>query len=523
MKFADYISLGFNNVWRRKSRSFLTILAVVIGAVSIIIMLSLVLGAKQIATQQLESIDGLTLISVSANPEVEPSGNLLNAYSDNSGSGKILNDTDVANLKKIQDVVDATPLSGVWVKSLKLEGQDKRFNANLMAYDPSSKVLRIPASIGRSLEPGDMDKVVIGIGLVRSLGYTGHPEDLIGKKLILFVDGSYRDWEPDPPKPPENTDKSYWEALQKQQREINATIIGVVTSGPDESQNYITLGWARSLMTTKDWEWDDEGRKLYDMKRDQLYQQLSREQEEQKRLIYDQVKTGQISEERAKELEENMRGELDATVSDRLAARGYNQSNFQKLVSRDILLKDGYSSILVRVDNTDNIEQVGKDIQAIGLGAQTAKEMLDEIEKIFRLVGMVIGAIGGIVLFVAALGIINNMIMATYERTREIGILRACGATRTTIMNMFIFEAAILGFLGGAIGLALSFGLAKILNIVGNQIALSQNVPIKDILSFPLWLVLGVISLTTIIGILAGLLPAIRAARMDPVDALKYE
>jgi len=216
----------------------------------------------------------------------------------------------------------------------------------------------------------------------------------------------------------------------------------------------------------------------------------------------------------------NMSARLDAMKSDKGA---YNYSSLQILTKDDGVLRNGYGSILLRADNTANIESVGKDIKNLGFGAQTAKDMLDNIEKIFGLIGLIIGAIGGIVLFVAALGIINTMIMATYERTREIGIMRACGATRANIRNLFIFEAGILGFLGGVIGLALSYGFAKIGNAIGNRIAIAQNVPINNLISFPLWLIISVIALTTLIGIIAGLIPAIRASHLDPVEALRYE
>ncbi len=113
--------------------------------------------------------------------------------------------------------------------------------------------------------------------------------------------------------------------------------------------------------------------------------------------------------------------------------------------------------------------------------------------------------------------------MATYERTREIGILRACGATHGTIRNLFLCEAAMLGFLGGAIGIVLSFGIAKIGNTIGNSIALSQGIAITDILTFSPELIFGVVGLTTFLGIISGLIPAIRAAHLDPVEALRSD
>jgi len=485
-------------------------------------MLSLVLGAKQVATQQLESIDGLTLISISSNPELQSNGNLLSSDSSGDDTGNKLNDTSVDLIKKIPHVVDATPIAGVWVKSIKLEGQDKKYRANIMAYTPGTKVLNIPVSAGSQLKEGDMDKIVIGAELLRNFGYASHPNDIIGKKVILYTNG-FVDWGEDPPKPPENASNDYWDKLQNQPHEVTAEIVGVVTNGVDEGQDYITLDWARRLMTSRNWKYDDSMKKQSEENRSQLEQQLRNEQESEKQMIYAQMSSTSDSETRQM-IYDNWNKKWDQKISDQLNVFEKTNNNNLLVISKDDnLLRDGYGSILLRADNTANIESVGNDIKKLGFGVQTAKDMLDNIEKIFGLIGMIIGAIGGIVLFVAALGIINTMIMATYERTREIGVMRACGATRANIRNLFIFEAGLLGFLGGVIGLALSYGLAKIGNSIGNQIAVAQNVPISNLISFPLWLIISVIALTTIIGILAGLFPAIRASRLDPVEALRYE
>ncbi len=521
MKFFDYVALGFKNIWRRKSRSFLTIFAVVIGAISIIIMLSLVLGAKQVATHQLESIDGLTLMTVSANPEIQNSGNLINTDTYGDDTTNKLNDSTVETIKQILNVLDATPIAGVWVKSISLEGSDKKYRANIVAYTPGTKVLNIPVAAGRSLVPEDMDKIVIGSELLRNLGYSNNPGDIIGKKLVLYTQ-EYVDWGADPPKPPEGDNKEYFDNIQNQPHNVTVEIVGVVTGGVDESQNYITMGFGKRIMTSKNWKYDDQKMKQLKENQSQLEEQLRREQAEQKSVYIKSLMTIPDNNVR-NELFDEWNKEWDKNISEQLAAAGFNQSATLILDKQDNLARNGYSSILLRVDKTENIESVAKSVKQLGFGVQTAKDMLDQIKKIFNLIGLIIGAIGGIVLFVAALGIINNMIMATYERTREIGILRACGATRGTIRNMFIFEAGLLGFLGGAIGLVISFGLAKIMNIVGNQIAISQGVPIQNIISFQPWLVISVIALTTLIGALAGLLPAIRASRMDPVEALRYE
>lgn len=132
--------------------------------------------------------------------------------------------------------------------------------------------------------------------------------------------------------------------------------------------------------------------------------------------------------------------------------------------------------------------------------------------------------IGGISLFVAAIGIINTMIMATYERTREIGVMRACGATKNTISRLFTFEAAVLGFIGGIFRMGISFLVGSLGKFIVQRNSFNLgSLPISELGNFPLWLVAAVIVFTTLVGMLAGLYPAHRAAKMKPVDALRYE
>jgi putative ABC transport system permease protein len=187
--------------------------------------------------------------------------------------------------------------------------------------------------------------------------------------------------------------------------------------------------------------------------------------------------------------------------------------------------RQGYSSVIIKVDDQDNIDKVADSVKVLGYGANTAKLMLEEINKILTMVGAVLAVIGGISLFVAAIGIINTMIMATYERTREIGVLRACGATKGTISRLFTFEAAMLGFWGGVFGMTISFILGTVAKFIvqHNPASAMSNIPISEIGNFPLWLILSVLAFTTLIGMLSGLYPAHRAAKLNPVEALRYE
>jgi putative ABC transport system permease protein len=124
---------------------------------------------------------------------------------------------------------------------------------------------------------------------------------------------------------------------------------------------------------------------------------------------------------------------------------------------------------------------------------------------------------------VAAIGVVNTMVMAILERTREIGVMRAIGAKRSTVRSLFTFEASILGFLGGVIGVGIGYGLTRVANIFVNKQLASNSVKVHNIITLPLWLILTVIGISTLIGLLAGLYPAARAAKLDPVEALRYE
>ena len=124
---------------------------------------------------------------------------------------------------------------------------------------------------------------------------------------------------------------------------------------------------------------------------------------------------------------------------------------------------------------------------------------------------------------ISLFGIVNTLVLSITERTREIGIMRAIGATKKTVRRLFRVEAGVLGFMGGLFGVAISFGFAVGLNQVLNKQLADSGITDRNIVSISPQIALIVLLITTLIGMLAGSLPARRAANMDPVEALRYE
>lgn len=484
MKFFDYIRLAFKNLTRQKSRTFLTVSAITVGSLSVILMVSLLTGIRKSLMDMLTSMDAFSLVTVTRDPNAIDGGGgglITSGNGDPSSSeGKILDDTALATLRAMPNVVDATPIgAGLWVQTMKLEGETKKMWPSIIAYEPETKVFQMPLQAGRKLTDADMDKIVVGSRFLKTYGYTSHPQDIVGKNVVLVMKsgGARPDWGELPPKPPMGDNKDWWEEQSKTEVLITAEIIGVAeNSALDDSQNYINIAWAKRLMTMVRWERDEGARKACE------------EQGQRERRQTDCGGLGTM-----------------------------------RLVKDDQFTKNGYGSIMLKANDPDNLKSISTAVSAKGYGVSTAEDMVDQMNKIFLGIGAVLGAIGGIALFVAAIGIINTMVMATYERIREIGVMRACGATRATIRHVFTFEAALLGFLGGVFGLILSIVIGKVGTKIVDHYASDIPIPIDQIAQFPWWLVAGVLAFTTLIGVLSGLYPAARAARLNPVDALRYE
>jgi putative ABC transport system permease protein len=190
--------------------------------------------------------------------------------------------------------------------------------------------------------------------------------------------------------------------------------------------------------------------------------------------------------------------------------------------------RDGYNQLVVNVESVDQVLDISDQITQLGYQAYTPQSYVQGINSFFLILQVIFGGVGAIALLVAAIGIANTMAMAILERTREIGLMKAVGATNRDVLSIFLGEAAGIGFIGGLGGVILGWAAGQIINVIAlsylaGQSAQQGGPPPSTAVYTPLWLPVFALFFSTMIGLISGLYPALRAATMVPVTALKYE
>lgn len=183
-----------------------------------------------------------------------------------------------------------------------------------------------------------------------------------------------------------------------------------------------------------------------------------------------------------------------------------------------------FNQLKIEADNSTYVSGIRSQVESLGFQTTSPIDTLDQINGIFKFFNIVLAGFGGIGMIVAVLGMFNTLTISLLERTKEIGLMMALGARNRDMRKLFIFEATLLSLVGAIVGILLASAGGVIINIVMNNLARHRGVTQPfDMFATPWWLTMGTIIFMVLVGLLVVFFPARRAARINPIDALRRE
>ncbi len=428
MRSSDFVKMGLKNLTRRKLRTSLTVMGVVIGTFSIVVMLSLGIAMTESFNEQIMQMGSLTKITVNRYyyPENDGSENLQ------PGKQKELDDNVVSKIKEIPHVKAVTP-----IQSMSMQFYSGKYQAWATVYGilpDAFKYFEFPElAEGRYLTDEDTDAMVCGsdaLYFYQPKGNGGDADvDIMKDKVKMTISANYG----------ENNKPKYY----------NVNFVGkMAESNGDMNWNvYVNIEqmnkWKKELKKS--------GAKLYDDNK-------------------------------------------------------------------------GYSEIWVAVDDVKYVEEVQNKIKTMEYGTYSLADMVKPMQETANTLQLILGGIGAVSMLVSAIGIANTMIMSIYERTKEIGVMKVLGCLITDIKKLFLFEASMIGLIGGGLGVGLSYLASFFMNKYADKIgdALggigSGGGKISII---PLWLTLAALGFAMLVGVISGYYPAKRATKIKAIEALR--
>jgi putative ABC transport system permease protein len=229
------------------------------------------------------------------------------------------------------------------------------------------------------------------------------------------------------------------------------------------------------------------------------------------------VVTGLLNKEMVKERE--IKAKVVGVTADETLNSVYMPLSILK--TKDVT---SYNTLNVKVSDRKYVKETKTIIESMGFQTTTISDLVDQIDQAFLYFQIILGVIGGIALFVAAIGIINTMTISLLERTHEIGIMKAVGASNWDIAKIFLYEAGIMGFTSSLYGLLTGWLIGKLVNVILLVILRSNNIE-EDLTLFimPINFAIFIFCVSTGLALFAGIYPAIRAARLSPLQALKSQ
>ncbi len=453
MRFLDLLGMSVNNLRRRKLRTALTVLGVVIGTASVVVMVSLGIGLNALMMEMYSSYGSMTSITVYSN-----GGRYYGSSDSGNEEEQYITDDTITKFKRLDHVRSASPIlmtdiilkQGLYEAGVNIEGVSREY------------MEEIPLGEGAIPEEGSTElKFIYGNGIIRwfSNSKTGQgfwdtgempPVDYMNKPMFVIFDTS-----------------AYYQSRSggsdgntvKPPKKYMIEAAGVVEGGVDDYNNYTYS----------------------------VYAEIEALKAQLKRIYKKKPIPGQPTNKKGKPYPYFI----------------YNQA-------------------VVFVDDTENVTEVQQVITDMGYQANSQMEWIEQSQKTYDIIQLVLGGIGAVSLFVAAIGIANTMMMSIYERTKEIGVIKVLGCDLRNIRNMFLLESGFIGFIGGVIGVLISYGIGFAMN---NFLAIAQAMTGMDgdISRIPLWLSGAAIVFAIFVGMAAGFFPSLRAMRLSPLAAIRNE
>lgn len=460
MKFLDILSMSVNNLWRRKLRTSLTVLGVVIGTASIVVMVSLGIGLKEMTLELYKSFGSMTAINVSSGGG-GGAGMMATVKSTTGGSKSkdpmYLTDDVVKQFEHLPNVSFVSPILSA--NAILKQGA---YESNVTIQGVTHKYMeQIPLGEGSLPAPGNKElQLIYGNAVIQwfSNGKTGSnywdtgtlPDvDYMKRPMfVIFDTNAYY-----------QTQGGNTDADVKPPKKYLVDTAGVVAGGVDDYNNYAYSVYA-------------------DL--DALKAQL-------KKVFKKNPIPGQPTNKKGKP---------------------YNYFI--------------YDQVVVFADDMDHVTTIQKQINDMGYQANSQMEWLEQSQKQSNMIQAVLGGIGAVSLFVAAIGIANTMMMSIYERTKEIGVIKVLGCDMGVIRDMFLIESGFIGFLGGIAGVILSYMISYAMNTFLG-IAQIMTGTAGNISRIPPWLGLSAIAFAVVVGMAAGFFPSLRAMKLSPLAAIRNE
>lgn len=452
MRFIDLLRMSVSNLFKRKVRTILTVLGVVIGVASIVVMVSLGLGLNKATMEQISDYASLTAITVN-----EP----WNQEGSSEQDKKRLNDEFIEEIMQMPHVV----------------GVDPYLNVDIMArYGTYEGYVRLQGTTLSALE--DMN-IEVGQGTL--------PQEDAGELQLFFGNMVLADFYSTT-----GSGGGYWETNELPDIDLmNDSIFYIL----DRDAYYNSKNGGT-----------DENGKPYKKPKKHLITTAG-------------VAAGGMDEYHNYSWNTYCDiNELIPVLKKEFKGRAIPG---QPTTSKGKPYKElFYSQLIVNVDDMENVAEVTQLITDLGYEAYNDAEWIESQQQQLGMIQAVLGGIGAVSLFVAAIGITNTMMMSIYERTKEIGVMKVLGCDMRNIGTLFLLEAGFIGFLGGIVGLILSFSLSGVINYLVSQ---SQDMGMESISYIPLWLVLLSMAFAVLVGMVAGFFPARRAMKLSPLAAIRNE